>query len=193
MLGASSARTGPPRSRGSPWRKSCPNLTLIPLPLSWTAGAPCASRPSGPQSLQSQRSRSSGLGLQAGEGPNSNCCHLLSAPPFPHGPAGRPGPATAFFRCLVGDQSSPPPSRAPVSQALPHRVKSGGDGVISPRFPHQLALRCDCLRSGMHRRVSVGRIGVERPRLRLEALGGGTELDTRRLAFPHLGTRVSVP
>lgn len=98
--------------RGSPWRKSCPNLTLIPLPLNWNAGAPCASRPSGPQSQQSQQSQRADLlawGCRRGRVRTVIAAICSQCLPSPNGRPGRPGRATAFFRSLVGERSAPPP------------------------------------------------------------------------------------
>lgn len=139
--------------------------------------------PPGPQSPQSHRSRASGLGRWAGEGPNGNCCHLLSMPPFPHSPAwashnfllllvGRP-----IFLLPAAPRRTPPhPTRRSPACSRSLRLCLA-ESDLERRWgrrcgcppPHQLALRCDsCDLEATDRHVSVGSIGVEKPRLRLE-------------------------
>lgn len=97
-----------------------------------------------PQVLRVSRAGEADLlawGCRRGEGPSSNCCHLLSAPPFPPRPGlGEPRSSSAAW---WETGLLPHPPGHPVSRALPRRVRSGGGGVIPPRLPHQLALRCD--------------------------------------------------
>lgn len=164
-------------SRACPRRKCCPNQALMSLSQSWNVGAPSGSRPSGPGSQRSQLRPSSGLGLRAGEGPSSNCCHLLSSPPFPPLPClGEPQSSSAAWW-----ETGPPLTSRGRARTLSLRLclaesylEQAWDCPFSGPQPTGLEMKGNW--SGVHVQtaISVGRIGVEKSRLRLEWVGGGT-------------------